>query len=383
MKFFHFYPSLKERFSHIPKEKRLIWITGLCGLGAGVLVLIIFTALALRRQTSHEVVAVLTTTATIAPTTAPVATPTPTPSEVSAFLDGVLVPNGQEALRPLAVMIENTRDARMQSGLSSASVVYEALVEGGITRFMAVFRDAAAANIQVGPVRSARIYYVDYATELGAFYAHVGGNDQALAQIRATGVLDLDQFSVGAAAYKRIPKGNVALEHTMFGYTADLWKWASQHQGYSTQATFTPWKFTDDALAVNRSASQTVAINFSSPDFNVKWTYNPASNEYLRDEGGVAHIDANTGKQIATKNIILQTVTKGDLESTAHGVALRLGTTGTGKATIIHNGVTEDATWKKEGTGRTQFFHADGTEIQFVRGSSWIELVQSDTPIQM
>jgi len=112
-----------------------------------------------------------------------------------------------EKRRPLAVMIENHTEARPQSGLSSADIVYEAVAEGGITRFMALFY-CNLADIQVGPVRSARTYYLDWLGEYDALYAHVGGANtpgpaDALGQIIRYEVKDLNQFSIGFPVFWR------------------------------------------------------------------------------------------------------------------------------------------------------------------------------------
>jgi len=108
-------------------------------------------------------------------------------------IDGELVQPG-DIQRPFGVVIENFPDARPQSGLSQANIVYEALAEGGITRFFALFQTQKAP--QIGPVRSARTYFNDWAEEWGVVYAHVGGNSDALAYLHAgiSGVTDADQF---------------------------------------------------------------------------------------------------------------------------------------------------------------------------------------------
>ena len=129
-----------------------------------------------------------------------------------------------EVRRPLAVMIENHIESRPQSGLTSADVVYEAVAEGGITRFMALFY-CNLSDVQVGPVRSARTYYLDWLGEYNnPLYAHVGGANtpgpaDALSQIIKYKVNDLNQFSIGFPTfwrdYERLGHP-VATEHTMY-----------------------------------------------------------------------------------------------------------------------------------------------------------------------
>jgi len=149
------------------------------------------------------------------PTPTPSPTPEPTPTVVRSALNGQMISPDQAAQRPVAIMIENHPDARPQAGLAGAPLVYETEAEGGITRFMAVY-DGSTGDITAGPVRSARTYFVDYVEELEALYGHVGGNIDALQQIAANRILDLDQSRVGAAAYWRETSRRVATEHTMF-----------------------------------------------------------------------------------------------------------------------------------------------------------------------
>lgn len=132
---------------------------------------------------------------------------------------GEPVPPGPVGRRPVAVVIDNHPQARPQWGLSRASRVYEALTEGGITRYLAVFGRADAGR--VGPVRSIRTQFLDYALELGAALAHVGGNEDALDLIPRLPLRDLNAFRY-AGPYRRIPRRRVALEHTMFTSTRAL-----------------------------------------------------------------------------------------------------------------------------------------------------------------
>src|SRR3990167_951299 len=165
-----------------------------------------------------------------------------------------------EKRRPLAVMIENHADARPQSGLTSADIVYEAVAEGGITRFMAIFY-CNLSDTQVGPVRSARTYFLDWLSEYDALYAHVGGANtpgpaDALSQIIKYGIKDLNQFSIGFPTfwrdYQRLGHP-VATEHTMYSTTQKLWEiganrgWMEKDEdGISWDKNFTSWKFKDD-----------------------------------------------------------------------------------------------------------------------------------------
>jgi hypothetical protein len=149
--------------------------------------------------------------------------------------------NWWEQHRPLGVMIENHEESRPQSGLSKADIVYEIVAEGGITRFLSIFYCQDAGII--GPIRSARTYFIDFISEYGNFplYAHVGGAAQpgpadALGQISDYGwhlYNDLSQFSVPFPIYRKIDgrQGHdVATEHTMYSTTSELWAYAAKNR---------------------------------------------------------------------------------------------------------------------------------------------------------
>lgn len=315
-----------------------------------------------------------------------------------------------EKRRPLGVMIENSTDARPQSGLSSADVVYEAVAEGGITRFMAVYYCQDADF--VGPVRSARTYFLDWISEYGVspLYAHVGGANadgpaDALGQIRRYGweaYNDLNQFSIGFPTfirdYDRLGR-EVATEHTVYAGTEKLWDFAANKRELTnveindrtkketawTQG-FVPYKFKEDMVIDERPARGSVEFALSptqaaySGDYVVKYQYDHDSNSYLRFNGGFPHKDLNTNQQLLVKNVVLAFMTLSTVNDTyseeGHGHHMLYGNKGTGKAKFLIDGQVVDGTWsKKDRTGRTIFKDSKGAEIQFNRGPIWIEML--------
>ena len=357
-------------------EKRIIWIV------AGVIVAVLIlsgSVFAYRKQINKAVVVAPTPTIAL-----PSPSPSPTPSTAESHLNGVIVPVGNENHHPLAIMVENSPDARPQAGLGSADVVYEAVAEGGITRFMAVFANAQTP-VRVGPVRSARPYYVDWATELNAFYAHAGGSADALSQISSTNVYNLDGLVIGSPIFQRDFSRNVALEHTLYTSTDKLWNYATQNNHWPVTDSFQPWLFTNDAAVAARPASQDVTIGFSGPLYAVNWKYDPATNTYARSLAGTPHIDTDTGKQITAKTVIVQTVIASSYDEHYSGgitkTVSKFQDTGSGPATIIQNGTSIKATWKKNGTDRTRYFDESGKEIALVRGTIWVEVVQPDSAL--
>lgn len=304
-----------------------------------------------------------------------------------------------EKHRPLGVMIENHLDARPQSGISFADVTYEAVAEGGITRTLNVYycQDAGI----VGPVRSARTYFLDFISEYGDYplYAHVGGANtpgpaDALGQIGDygwNGYNDLNQFSIGFPTYKRDESRlghEVATEHTMYSTTSKLWDVAAKRgltnkdkDGKQWDTNFTKYTFKEDAPLANRPASQTIHIDFwNNSDYSVDWIYNKDTNTYLRKNGGAAHMDRNTNKQLSAKNVIVLFMRESRANDGYEGnLHMLYGTKGSGKAFIFMDGKKISGTWKKaDRTSRTILYDSAGSEISFNPGKLWFEIQPTD-----
>lgn len=290
-----------------------------------------------------------------------------------SLLDGTFVSFEDANRHPLGVMVENHIEARPQLGLSAASIVYEAIAEGGITRFLAIY--GPRGSDKVGPIRSARTYYVDWIRELNGYYGHVGGNYDALQQIKADGILDLDQFT-NSSAYWRDRSRKVSSEHTMYASTTKLYGIATEKK-YTTDNNFISYKFKEDIDIESRPISQTIAVNFGNANYNISYSYNRDKNTYLREMGGKPHIDAGNNAQIEAKNIIIQNVNRKTIITAINENGWIFDLVGTGDASIFLDGTETKATWKKENkTSRTRYYNkSSGEEIEFNPGTFWIETI--------
>ena len=300
-----------------------------------------------------------------------------------APLDGLMTTKEASERHPLAIIVENHTDARPQSGLDKASVVYEALAEGGITRFMAIFGTQEAEK--VGPVRSARTYFVDWAHGYSAFLAHVGGNIDALEQIDREKTFNLDQMSIGEPTFWRELSKNLAIEHTMYTSTTKLRAEAAK-DNYSTANNFSVYKFKDDPSdteKINIPETQKITVNFSSPNYNVYFQYDKATNSYKRFLAGVAHTDSLTKAQITPKDVVVMTVKSEPTITKINERGLNMSTIGTGKAKIFLDGKEIDGSWRKDSkVDREIFLDGNGKEVVFNRGQLWICVVpEGITPI--
>ncbi|MEK7559342.1 MAG: DUF3048 domain-containing protein [Patescibacteria group bacterium] len=304
--------------------------------------------------------------------------------------------------RPLGVMIENHAESRPQSGLSSADVVYEAVAEGGITRFLAVFYCQDAG--QIAPVRSARTYFIDFLSEYGnsPLYAHVGGANQsgpanAIGQLADYGwrlYNDLDQFSnIPFPIFRRDEDRldrPVATEHTMSSTTLQLWDYAAKNRklgyededGVSWDEEFVEYSFKDEE---SKGVKKTIHVEFWRADNNyfVDWAYDPATNAYARNNGGKPQLDKNNNKQLVAKNLVILFMQESRAnDGYENNVHLLYKTKGTGKAAIFMDGEDIAGTWKKDSrTGRTIVRDSSGKEIEFNRGLIWFHIVPAQTGI--
>lgn len=298
------------------------------------------------------------------------------PKLYQSMLDGTMVSKEDADRHPLGIMVENHTDSRPQLGLAAASIIYEAIAEGGITRFLAIYGPRGAEKI--GPVRSARTYYVDWIHEFDGYYAHVGGNYDALEKIKKDGILDLDQFA-NPAAYWRDYSRKVASEHTMFTASSKLYS-AAADKKYSTANNFTAYKFKTEPALESRPAAETIIINFGNTSYNVSYAYDRANNQYLRSLAGSAHVDVATNTPLLAKNIVIQIVKRSSTVTAINEQGWIMNTVGSGDASIFQDGREIKATWKKDNeASRTRFFDkVTGAEIEFNPGQTWIEILSPD-----
>jgi hypothetical protein len=313
---------------------------------------------------------------------------------------------------PLGVMVENHVEARPQSGLTAADVVYEAVAEGGITRFLAIYWNSLE-DVTLAPVRSIRTYFLDWISEYDGLLSHVGGANcnlttgsgcangapaDALGQIEKYGIKSLNQYFVGLAAYERRYERlerTVATEHTMISSTNKLWQvaedwgWTGITEEGSWLDDFRPWKFKDDLPEEEHPSGQTIEFGFwegmFSQDFQVLWEYNPQTNSYLRSTGGTPLLDLNNDQQIMAKNVVVLFMTERPANDGYPGnVRLLYDTIGQGEALIFQDGQETEAVWEKESrTDRTLFYDENGKEIQLTRGSIWIEILPAGNEVEV
>jgi len=316
--------------------------------------------------------------------------------------------------RPITAVIENHLDSRPQSGLSKADVIYEIVAEGGITRFLSIFYcGASAEDVRIGPVRSVRVYYINWAAEYAdaPIFVHVGGANNICGQcpggVKPRGSVDPDvnAFAMLSKLGWRYSSGNdldggtnvgfpvmwrdmeripgAAYEHTFMGSTDKLYNegirrgfGAKDEDGNAWDEDFTKWSFGDDKPASSPEASK-VSFEFwgNKEDYDVEWKYDQSTNSYLRFNGGKPLVDMDYDNiQLTAKNVVIQFVSEeGPVDREMH---MYYEVVDEGEALFFQNGNVIEGTWEKATqAGRTMYYDEEGEEIEFVRGVIWIEAV--------
>ena len=291
------------------------------------------------------------------------------PQKYYSLLNGIEVKTEASLRKPVtAVIIENSPDARPQSGLKQAEVVYEAIAEGGITRYMVLYQQNAPSLI--GPVRSLRPYFLDYATSYHASIAHIGGSTKALKAVRNGNYRDIDQF-FNAASYWRSPDRYAP--HNVYTDSKHLAA-LNKSKGY-VSSTFTSFQRVDGTPA-SKPTARTFYVNFSSGLYNTKYTYQAKCNCYNRYLAGSLNKDRERGTITPSVVVALHVDESTVMEDWWRE---RIKTSGQGKAEIFQNGNITEATWsKKNQAAPLRLIDADGKDIPLVRGQTWIAVVPND-----
>lgn len=298
-------------------------------------------------------------------------------TKVRAPLSGRMVTEEQAKRKPMAVVIENSPDARPQSGLNQASLIFETFAEGGITRFLVIFQEEDVAEI--GPVRSARNYFVEWAKSYNALFAHVGGSSDALALIKKLNVLDLNQFAFGSYFWRDSKR---YAPHNVYTTTEKLIAAANSKNYPTTDENIAAFSFKDDLKAEERpvASSFTVAFNAS---FAPTYTYNPTENNYVRSMSGVTQTDRNTKETIKAKNVIVCFSDFSYGKTSTGEQSTKIRTTGTGNAIFFIDGLKTTGTWKRSSDSTiTRFYDTEGAEVKLNAGTTWVEFAPSGTAVK-
>lgn len=290
----------------------------------------------------------------------------------------IKIVNDKSNDRPIAIMIDNNIGENKHAGLQDSYINYEMIVEGGLTRIMALYKDKAVGLI--GPVRSSRNYFLDYALEHDAIYVHYGWSPSAEDDISTLGVNNINGLT-DPTPFAR--DSSIASPHNVFTSIGKIKSYV-ENKGYSK--TSEKWKvlnYSSQEIDLNQSKSDSqethkVEIEYSYYQTR-SYTYDSVNQYYLRSQNGEAHLDRVSGNQLYYKNIIILKVDSKTIDSEGRQ---QLTTTGKGTGYYITNGYSVPINWTKTSrSDKTIYTYLDGTDVTVNDGNTFIQIVPTTNQI--
>ena len=291
-------------------------------------------------------------------------------------ISGMPIDEATLNLRPVAIMLDNHHNARWQAGIREAGIVYEIRVEGSYTRYMAVFLEGNPSLI--GPIRSARPYFLDRVLEYDAEYVHFGGSGQALADIASLGIHDIDGLTDSKTIWRYGETGKVAphnayssLESIRSTMTSNNRNEGKLEGGFQYHLEF--------SLPQGGADAKDITIHFNSANTS-RFVYRE-DGFYSRYKDGVEQVDENDNLPLNVRNIIIQVANSYVIDNEGH---LGNDSVGSGTGKLLTGGKVVDITWEKSArNARTIFYDSEHKEIILNPGQTWIEVVDTDTVIDI
>ncbi len=261
----------------------------------------------------------------------------------------------EESERPvLGIILGNSPEARPQTGLDSAGIIFETVAEGGITRYLALYQEDMPED--VGPVRSLRSHFLDWSMGFDASIAHVGGSAESLQAAESRNARSLNQFAFDEPYYRTNDRPS---PHNMYVKTKGLME--LQKDQNHTKSDFDSIPRSPDSPSESPLAPE-VTVNFSGSTYQVQFKYDSETNSYIRYLAGEPHIDAATGNPITVKNVVVLRANGGE----------QVDAVGEGEALVFKDGGVHEIKWQKTSYNqRVQLLGDDGSEFSINRGDTW------------
>ncbi|MFX3636362.1 MAG: DUF3048 domain-containing protein [Candidatus Pristimantibacillus sp.] len=274
-----------------------------------------------------------------------------------------------EALeRPIAVMINNLKPARPQSGLTNADIVWEVLAEGGITRLIAIFQSTDKLTDSIGPIRSIRPYLIDIGESYGAVLTHAGASNDAYAILQQQKKPYLDEIS-NAGSYFWRSKDRKA-PHNLYASLEKL-RTGIEKRGYRTDVTVPTYPFNEQGSTLTGMPATSVEIEFTLKNYKVSYSYDQTSGTYKRSINNEPHIDMNNDEQLSAMNLVVLGANHKTLDDVGRmSVDLKAG----GSAVLFQQGKAIECTWVRSGDNMIRIMK-DGAELPFIPGKTYFHVV--------
>lgn len=299
--------------------------------------------------------------------------------EAPSLLTGEWVDEELAGRRPVSCMIGNTESALPQYGIGSAEIIYEAPVEGGLTRLMGIFGDYEKLE-KLGSVRSSRLYYAYESMAYDAIYLHYGQASYAEGFLKSGQIDDLNglDYNVDKAVIYR--DTSLKAPHNAYATGQGLAAGIELKQYRTTyekdyKGTY---QFAKDGKKVKLNGDSCEDAGVVQPGYQSNhpyFEYNPEDGLYYRYQYGSSQVDGNDGKQLSVKNVLLQSAPVHVLDDKGY---LEVGTTGEGSGWYVTNGKAEPVTWKRaDNFSPVHYYDGTGKEITLNQGKTWICVVDN------
>jgi len=281
-------------------------------------------------------------------------------------LTGLPIEKGQNDLRPIAVMIDNMASARPQSGLIDADIVYEMPAEGGITRYLAVYHHQDSEKI--GPVRSARSYFIDKSMEYNAVFVHCGGSPEALKDIQT---LKIDSFNELKGERNFWRSKDRKPPHNLYTSTK-LIREVMDAKNLSQEKWSFKFDFSQEFIDLDGKKINGMVIDYKH-NYKADYEYDEAQKLFYRAINGVRLKDKESGAEVSAVNIIVERVKSKIVDDVGR---LDLNNVGNGRGYLITGGKLIEIQWsKKDRHSKTVYTDLKGNPIKLNKGNTWVQVV--------
>lgn len=290
-------------------------------------------------------------------------------------ISGIYYPKELTELRPVAVVYDNHPSSRWQAGITKAEIVYECEVEGPFTRYLAIFLTESPEHI--GPVRSARPYFLTFALEFDAVFVHVGGSNEALINIRDYQMANISGMTSGE--FWRYYKTGKEAPNNMYTAMKNL-RDAQGYMNYRQEGNYDAWRFSGDQYPLSKLYDSQPVTTFTityNKDYHVQYVFNKDTGAFNRFVNDKLQIDEYYENEIIATNIIIQKLKKVVLDNEGR---LALYNVAEGEGYYISNGEMIEISWEKTGIrNRTLYRDKNGNELLFNPGQTWIQVISQNT----
>lgn len=298
------------------------------------------------------------------------------PAGVPSPLSGLYADEELVEGRIMAIIFDNHPAARWQAGLKDAEVIYEYPVEGTFTRYMGLYLIGQPEG-QIGPIRSARPYFVTKAYEFDAIFVHVGGSEAAKSDAKKLKIAEIDGLNSSPKIFWRFSEKKAP--NNLYS-SMEMLRQTQEERGYRDSSEFEGFIFDYDDITREGEPAKKVEIIYNKSN-RTDYTYDDNLGKYLRYKDGKPHIDESDETQLTADNIIVQ---RAGIKVLDNEGRLAISVEGSGTGYYISQRYSEEITWeKKERSSKTYYYNTDGDEIVLKPGQTWIQIVGMSTSVEM